>query len=101
MRYTRKFLEARFRFAAEAMGWNTGPAWNKDANGNNRAAIGAVFLERGPVGGWRISQIHNDRGGESKITDTLSASELVAWLDGVLYAKDFWQPTRAERKAAS
>jgi hypothetical protein len=99
MRYTRKFLEARFRFAAEAMAWNTGPVWTKDAAGNNRSAVGAVFLERGPIGGWRISQIMNERGGEHCLTGNISASELVAWIDGVLYAKDFWQPTRKERAA--
>ena len=100
MRYTRKFLEARFRFAAEAMGWNTGPAWSRDP-APGHANVGTVFLERGPVGGWRISQIHNERGGESKITDTLSAAELVAWIDGVLYAKDFWHPTRKQRGEAA
>jgi len=100
MRYTTKFLQARFKFAAEAMEWNTGPLWTKDADGNNRSTVDAVFLERGPVGGWRICQFSNDRGGERKISDTLSASELVAFIDGILHAKDFWQPTRASRKVA-
>ncbi len=102
MRYIRKFLEARFRFAAEAMGWDTKGPYRGDRNkdGFQIAHVGAVFLEKAPVTGWRISQICNERGGERKISDTLSAAELVAFLDGILYAKEFWQPIRLEGKAS-
>jgi hypothetical protein len=73
--YSANNIEARFYQAAVAMQWKTGTPYRP----------GVVSLTRTLLG-WRIVQI-NERGGEEQITRPLSACELSAFIDGILYAR--------------
>lgn len=94
MRITRKFINARFDRVAEALGWNTGDRWTTNGNGTvSGAVIGHVSLDyNATYGGFDITQIVNTAGGEKSLIgnepfgNRLSGRELVAWLDGAMFA---------------
>jgi len=85
-----KTLLHAFERAAEAMGWDTSPAYDP-ATGKSR--VGAHFIQRAatqrPL--WRVVRISNERGGESDVhkhAHAMTATELESWLYGVAYAKE-------------
>lgn len=91
-RYTKAFINARFKLAAEAMGWDIGPAWEprdpSDPASNVKARVGAVYLDHFPAyGGYDIAQIVNDGGAIRQINgwaNRMKAGELIAFLDGLV-----------------
>lgn len=90
-RISKAYLEKRFARVHAAMGWPAGPVWTREADGNNRSKVGVVFLERGYMRGWKVTEIVNESGGQRDLTgfgQSLSASELDAWFSGILYAKE-------------
>lgn len=65
MRYNRKFIDARFAMAMEALGVPHGETWTKQADGKYHANIGVHFIDYTPVyGGYRIGCMMNKGGGE-------------------------------------
>jgi hypothetical protein len=82
------YLRKRLEIVGKEMGWNTTETWLGQGTFRH-SARNAVFLQRGPVGGWRVVQFTNESGGEHNLTGNgiMTASELCAWFDGVLFAK--------------
>lgn len=82
------YLRKRLELVGAEMGWNTKETW-LGVGTSRHSARNAVFLQRGPVGGWRVVQYTNESGGERNLTGNgiMTASELSAWFDGVMFAK--------------
>ncbi len=93
-KYSKTFLQRRLELLAMDTGWNvTGPV-----HVAGRSIVGRVFLQKAPAGNrWRIVEIVNDRGGEHNISDTLTPSELVEWMNGAMWV--FEQFNKAKRVA--
>jgi hypothetical protein len=86
MRYTRKFIEARFEIAMKAVGLPTGPSWI-----DGKAQIGICSIDYAAVyGGYTIRMIANAGGGESSPfgQERHKASEFVALLTGIIRASE-------------
>ena len=90
MRLNKAYIERRFERIATLLQWNTGAAWRRDEQGNNRAIIGATFIENVPIyGGWQINQIANEGGGQNTLLPRrMKAAELDAWFSGVEFGFD-------------
>jgi len=79
MRTTKAMLIYAFNRAANAKGWDTATKrWD-----NGKARIGSVSLEHNSVYGWNINQIVNEAGGERRLRESCSASQMLAWLEGI------------------
>lgn len=91
MRYTRKFIDARFAMAMDAIGAPHGNAWIKAPNGAYTANVGAHQIDHNAVyGGYCIEKIVNEGGGSSRpFGDRHNAAAFVALLDGILGAARF------------
>lgn len=79
-RISATLLKARAASAFEALGLDTGPAY-----ADGKARPGATFLTKGPSG-WDIAQICSEGGAERQLNgycNSLSASEMLAFLDGM------------------
>lgn len=90
MRYTKKFIEARFESAMKAIGLPTGETYIKGISGQYIPNVGVYFIDHAPgYGGYRIAKMH-ENGAESTPfgMDRKTASEFVALLTGILYAAD-------------
>lgn len=89
MRYTKQFIQARFRMAMDAIGATHGDAYLPREDGNGyRPNDGAHFIDHAPIyGGYRIARMSSG-GGESAPfgSGRHSAREFVALLDGILGA---------------
>jgi hypothetical protein len=88
-RVTVKDARAVTALIARAMRAPEGPLWTRDASGQNRATVGAVFLHEGSAScgvSWRIARMVNTDGGEATLVRGATCAELVdrahAWLDG-------------------
>ena len=81
MRYTKKFIEARFHMAMEALGVPHGEAWT-----DRKANVGTYMLDH--YYGWQITKMHNEGGAESTPfgSSRYTAREFVAQLDGIINA---------------
>lgn len=102
-RYSKAFLQRRLELTAKDTGWNvTGPLYEDDIPRTSRKAIvGRVFLQKAPVGNrWRVVQMITPGGGEHNITDSLSPSELVEWLGGVMWAYQHMENQLRKREGA-
>lgn len=78
MRYTKKFIQARFERFCEATGQRPAKAYND---------VGGLMLDH--YRGWNIVVIANEGGAQSHINgwcNRLTASELVAFMDGAMWA---------------
>lgn len=85
MRYTKKFIKARFAMAMEVLGVPVAPVHGK--NGKPYPA-GTYFLDSAWIyGGYRIQRMSNDTGGESMPfgQERHSAREFASLLDGIIY----------------
>lgn len=92
MRYTRKFIEARFAMAMDAIGAKHGASWIKQADGKFEANVGAHSIDHNAVyGGYVITVIVNKGGGENCPfgMGRHNAAGFVAMLDGILGAARF------------
>jgi len=88
MRYNRKFIQARFEMAMDAIGAPHGATYTKTENGY-RANVGVHFIDHAACyGGYTIRRISNESGGESEVfgSNRHNASAFVALLDGILGA---------------
>lgn len=97
MRYTRKFIQARFAMAMEALGVPHGPAYSPKPDGGYTANVGTYFVDHNSVyGGYQICRMANEAGGESLPfgMGRHSASEFVALLDGVINAASIMKEGR-------
>lgn len=86
MRYTRKFIEARFEIAMKAVGLPTGKLYVE-----GKAQIGVCFVDYAPVyGGYEIRQIANEGGAQGQPfgSQRYKASEFVALLTGIIRASE-------------
>lgn len=88
-RITLQNLNALLARMQRSIGGPAGPVWTRDAQGNNRARIGALMLEQGSKTngiGWKFVQIVNESGGQRTLIRGSTARELwdaaQAWLDG-------------------
>ena len=88
-RITEFNLRAVMARMSDALGAPTGPVWTRDADGNNRATVGALVLQPGSRtygNAWTIAQICNESGGERTLLRGTTARELwdaaQAWLAG-------------------
>lgn len=90
MRYTKKFLQARFELAMNALRLDTGECYTRQPDGKFKANVGVHFVDYYPIGGgYRISVIANEGGAESHfggMSERYSASEFKAYLDGIIAA---------------
>lgn len=89
MRYNRKFIEARFAMAMQAIGAPVGESWTKQDDGSHRANVGVHFLDYAPIyGGYRIVRLHNEGGAEATPfgSNRYAAAAFVALLDGIIGA---------------
>lgn len=78
MRYTRKFLKARFKLVASVTKWDVEEGvepWRRP---------GHVYLTHTTYSGWAVERITNEHGGAENLVMGCTANELVRWLDGVL-----------------
>lgn len=57
--------------------------WFKDSDGNLKSRIGMYKLDTN-VGGYQLTKIVNDGGGETDLTHRLSAKEMFYFLQGYL-----------------
>lgn len=82
------FLRKRLEIVGIEMGWNTTETW-LGVGTFRHSARNAVFLQRGPGGGWSVVQYTNESAGERNLSGNyrMTASELCAWFDGVMFAK--------------
>lgn len=89
MRYTRKFVQARFDSLAKALGRN-GPNWVTTKAGKNVAQVDTWYLDYAAIyGGYEINKIVNEGGGITVINgQRMTAGEIIAWMDGVWYARE-------------
>jgi hypothetical protein len=87
MRLSKSYLKARFSQVALEMGWNAeGSAWSRVGE-RLVSTIGHVSLDHNSVYGWEVHQIANETGGIRVLRERCKASELDAWMSGVLFAK--------------
>ena len=88
MRYTRKFIEARFAMAMDAIGAPHGETYTKQADGFYKANVGVHSIDHNSVyGGYCIEKIVNEGGGSSRpFGDRHNAAGFIAMLDGILGA---------------
>ncbi len=87
MRYNRKFIDARFAMAMEALGVPHGETWTKDANGVYRANVGTYFIDYAACyGGYTICCMANEGGGQQCPfgLQRHSASEFAAILAAIM-----------------
>lgn len=92
MRYTRKFIEARFAAAMDAIGAAHGEAWLKQPDGRFKANVGTHQIDYNPVyGGYVITKMVNEGGGEQCPfgMDRRNAAGFVAMLNGILGAAQY------------
>ena len=92
MRYTKKFIEARFAMAMDAIGAPHGEAYTKQDDGRFKANVGTHQLDHNSVyGGYVITKIVNEGGGESCPfgMNRHNAEGFIALLDGVLGAAEY------------
>jgi hypothetical protein len=105
-RITRKRLQARFETLASLMGWDhKGPAYifradTPEGGTGSKAKVGYHFLEHNSVYGYSINRMVNEGGGESRIKESCSASEMDAWLGGAIFAAD-WMNRHGIAKVAA
>jgi hypothetical protein len=103
MRYTRKFIEARFAMAMDAIGAAHGDTYTQQPDGKWKANVGTHHLDHNAVyGGYRIAAIVNDGGGEGTPFGEArnAATAFVALLDGIIGAARFMKKGgEAARKA--
>lgn len=86
MRYTRKFIEARFAMAMDAIGAPHGDVYTRYPDGSHKANVGVHFIDYAACyGGYTIAAIANEAGGENRPygMERHSAAEFVALLDGI------------------
>jgi hypothetical protein len=86
MRYNRKFINARFAIAMEALGVPHGETWDDETK---RCIPGVYAIDYASVyGGYTIRKIANEGGAESTPfgSQRYKASEFVALLDGIINA---------------
>jgi hypothetical protein len=90
VRITATRLQNRFQTLATMMGWNISPAksWDALPGGGMRAHVGFTYLEHNSVYGWSIKRIVNEDGGETRLKESCSATEMDAWLGGAIFAAD-------------
>lgn len=86
MRYTRKFIEARFAMAMEAFGLPHGETWAKNNDGTWKAKKGVYFVDYNPYGGYMVCRMANEGGGQQTPfgSQRYPAAAFVALLNGVL-----------------
>lgn len=91
MRYTRKYIDARFARAMDAIGAPHGEAWTLQPDGTVTANVGTHFIDHNPIyGGYAIERIVNAGGGEQRpFGDRHPAAEFVALLDGIIGAAQY------------
>ena len=85
-----KHLRLAFDRAAQAMGWDTSPAYDPETQ---RSRVGAHFIQRAATQRpfWRVVKITSEGGGESVVhrhANSMTATELEAWLYGIAYAME-------------
>ena len=82
--HSRKFINARFKMAMDAIGSRTGDSWS-----NGKAIVGVHFIDFNRIhGGYTIRRIADAQGRETSPfgMQRHSASEFVALLDGIIAA---------------
>lgn len=90
MRRNRKFIEARFAMAMDALGVSYGSAacWVLDpATGKHRAVPGVYFLDYAAAyGGYQVRRIANEAGAESLPfgPERHGGTAILAQLDGII-----------------
>lgn len=87
MRYSRKFIEARFSMAMDALGVPHGETWAGDEQGKCRANVGTYFIDHNSVyGGYQICMMFNEGGGRSCPfgMERHNAGAFVAMLTGII-----------------
>jgi hypothetical protein len=84
MRYTKKFIEARFAMAMDACGLPHGETYSKRDDGTTKANVGVYFIDN--YYGWQIRKMHNEGGAESHAfgSERRNAREFVALLTGII-----------------
>lgn len=84
MRYTRKFIDARFAMAMDALGLPHGETWARQSDGRYLANVGTYFIDQ--YNGYQIACMHNEGGAQSTPfgSTRYKAAEFVALLDGIL-----------------
>lgn len=103
MRYTRKFIDARFAMAMDAIGAPHGATYTRQADGTLKANVGTHMIDHnGVYGGYVIGKIVNEGGGESRpFGDGRHGAEgFVALLDGILGAARYMREETRQDEAA-
>ena len=90
MRYNKKFIQARFEIAMNAINVPFGETYVRKADDSGwQANVGVHFIDHNSsYGGYSINKIANVNGGESQPFGSrrYNASEFVALLDGIIGA---------------
>lgn len=89
MRYTKKFIETRARYAFEACGMSFGAPYEyNEAAGRHAAVVGRYYLTHNSTyGGYNIEQIVNESGGCRVVTGGRgNGAWLVSFIDGMAHA---------------
>lgn len=94
MRISRQVLTSHAKAACEAIGLDFGDHYDKQPDGHYRAVIGRVALVKN-MSGWDLEQVVNDGGAIRQINgwcNQLSASEMLAFCNGITYAARILKP---------
>ena len=87
-RLSRRYLEARLKVVAEALGWRAEPRWRLE--GQMKANPFVVYIAHAPDGKFRVCMTLNEDGATTDLTGlhrAYTAAELDAWFSGILFCK--------------